>query len=329
VALPNESSVPSPPETPAAGKAGWPRALLRTLWVVVVLVFLLAYVRANWAEFRAQAWRFDISWTTAGVACGLIRKLLAGIRWVMLVKPARRDNGVDDVSASLESFFLSNLAAYLPGGVWHMVQRVQMAGRAGQSRAQVSVGLLYESALLVWSGLVVGSYAATLAAPQRSTTILAAVVAVSLLSLVFLHPRTFSALATRVVPHRYRPVSVAAGTVRYVVVLGISVGIWISGGLALLCLAMAFDAAVSWAMLVDAISAGALAWTIGFLTPWAPAGLGVREGLLVWLLSFRMAAGTALAAAVAFRLSAVVEDLVWAGVAVGMRRRRSGDGVVE
>ena len=66
-----------------------------------------------------------------------------------------------------------------------------------------------------------------------------------------------------------------------------------------------------------AVPAFALAWVAGFLTPGAPAGLGIREALLVAGTAPLYGPGTALSAALALRLVTVLGDGVAFVVAWG------------
>lgn len=54
----------------------------------------------------------------------------------------------------------------------------------------------------------------------------------------------------------------------------------------------------------------AFAWVIGFLAPGAPAGLGVREGLMLALLSFSYTAPDALLIVIALRLATTLGDIL-------------------
>ncbi|MGA7439602.1 MAG: hypothetical protein WBW32_15895, partial [Luteibacter sp.] len=63
------------------------------------------------------------------------------------------------------------------------------------------------------------------------------------------------------------------------------------------------------------------AWLIGMLTPGAPAGLGVRELVILFLLQDRMDAATLLFAVLATRVIAIGADTVAFGIGLGFRYR--------
>ncbi|AFR09482.1 hypothetical protein B005_0950 [Nocardiopsis alba ATCC BAA-2165] len=69
-----------------------------------------------------------------------------------------------------------------------------------------------------------------------------------------------------------------------------------------------------------AVGAYALAWTLGLLVVFAPAGLGVREVVLVVALAPVVDAGAALVVAVLSRLVMTVADVGWAGLSLALSR---------
>ena len=54
----------------------------------------------------------------------------------------------------------------------------------------------------------------------------------------------------------------------------------------------------------------ALAWVVGFVTPGAPAGLGVREGVMLAMLQLKMAHTDALLIVMGLRLATTAGDIL-------------------
>jgi uncharacterized membrane protein YbhN (UPF0104 family) len=69
-------------------------------------------------------------------------------------------------------------------------------------------------------------------------------------------------------------------------------------------------------MLPVAAGGFALAWSVGFLAVFVPAGVGVREAALVAALAPVLDRGDALVVALISRVLMTLGDLAWAGVAV-------------
>ena len=55
----------------------------------------------------------------------------------------------------------------------------------------------------------------------------------------------------------------------------------------------------------------AVSWTLGFLTPGAPSGIGVREAVLVFLLSPLVGSAEAIILSILFRLVTVGGDVMF------------------
>jgi len=69
-----------------------------------------------------------------------------------------------------------------------------------------------------------------------------------------------------------------------------------------------------------AVGAYVIAWLIGLLTPGLPAGLGVRESVLVILLTSYVGAPVILLTAIAGRAITVLGDLIFFGIGHFLRK---------
>lgn len=95
---------------------------------------------------------------------------------------------------------------------------------------------------------------------------------------------------------------------------------WLPTGAAVWLLASHLtDAELSFAWLLGAY---AVAWLAGFLVPFAPGGLGFREGVLTAFLADPLGAGAAVSIAVVVRLASMAGELVAVGAVEAAARRR-------
>ncbi len=67
----------------------------------------------------------------------------------------------------------------------------------------------------------------------------------------------------------------------------------------------------------------AISWLIGYVTPSAPGGLGVREAVFVLLLGSTLGEANAVMIAVLFRLMTIVGDVLFFGVALVVNQKRT------
>jgi hypothetical protein len=70
------------------------------------------------------------------------------------------------------------------------------------------------------------------------------------------------------------------------------------------------------------LSAFAIAWSVGFLTPGAPSGIGIREAILIILLSPSTGDANALMLALVFRLVTIAGDSIFYLISLFPRRQR-------
>jgi glycosyltransferase 2 family protein len=251
-----------------------------------------------WLRFMAAAviYALSLSFVAAG--------------WMALVGSASSL----PTSVGFRIYGVSQLYKYLPSNVLHYVGRHAALKRIGVGHQAALFGAAGEIGLLIPAALLIAATARIATLPQMGTRMLDLAVGVSLAflagaaALCALLPwlRRQPRLATLV--EGFASPAARAGAVR---ALGCYLFFFTASGLAFAILAAAGPdgQAVDLPLLV-AIWAGA--WVLGFVTPGAPAGLGVREALLVAALAAAGAGEGAAAIAVAMRLATIAGDLLFA-----------------
>ena len=97
---------------------------------------------------------------------------------------------------------------------------------------------------------------------------------------------------------------------------------WIIAGIQVWVLACGFAMRPSMASLMLSIGAYALAWVVGFLVVFVPAGTGVRESVLGLFFAGVLSSGSVLAVVLISRIAMTIADLMFAGVGVLLKTRR-------
>lgn len=269
---------------------------------------------------RLPAWRL--------AACSLLA--LAGyiLRFSMWHSMARSFGLRASLPFGARAFFVSFLGRYMPGNAGLLVARVRAYGSC--PAGVVAMATVAEYAAIVASALLLISVEAGCRLSADTAALLPPLLAVAVI-LVLLHPRMLrrmSGLVWRLF-HREPPtafppwgrmVSYTAGYAMTGILNGAALLVLLGG----LC---AFPAT----MLPAVVSRYYVAGLAGGIAAFAPAGLGVREGLLVASLAGISGAEPALAAALTMRLVTVVLELALAGASmlaagVSSRRRDSSGG---
>jgi uncharacterized membrane protein YbhN (UPF0104 family) len=189
---------------------------------------------------------------------------------------------------------LMQLAKYIPGNVAQHASRAALAIKAGMSGRAVVVTVGQETLLATAASLLVGLPALALSAPGLTqlpeAMRLPLLLATALLALAVLVLGSVTLDPARLLAHRSRwaralgragglpgPGTALPALAAYVLnYLLIGLGLW------LLARAAGLPAELDLALVTAAFS---LAWLLGFLAPGAPAGLGVREGIMLVLLA--------------------------------------------
>ena len=288
-------------------EARWKRAL-EALVVGAALLFLGLSLYRGWGEAGrclrgARPWPLALSF-----ALTLLHLLLGALGWRMAV---RHLGGTLDLRRGMRVYFLSNLGRYLPGTFWYAAGRAYLGQQEDVPTALIATSLAMEVALILVSGALLSALALPSLLPGRGGLYLLA--AVATLGLAALHPRPMNFLLGLLARLLHRQgVGFVAG---YPLgLLALYLLIWaVAGAAFFLLLGSIYPVPLAWLPTVAAIYAAS--WIVGFLTPFAPGGLGVREGALALLLGRYVPLPVATAAALLSRLWLTLGEAVWVAVA--------------
>ncbi len=290
--------------------------LLRLLWIPLVLLasgFAAWALIANWsAAVAAFAKLSAAELTLAGLAAvgsavlagqmwsGLARELGATARWPVLARV----------------FFVGQLGKYLPGPGWPVVLQGTLGGRAQQSARSTAGAGVFCAALAPVVGVPLGLLLVLAGAPGQVSRL--AWLALPLLPLlVLLRPAVFNrVLAVVLRLARRPPVTISLSPKAFGRAIGWQVAAWLAIGAQTGVLVHGVADHSTARLTILGAGAAVLAYCAGMLALVLPAGLGVREGVLVLLLAPGLGTGQAAAVAVSSRLLLICADLLLAAVAL-------------
>jgi glycosyltransferase 2 family protein len=279
----------------------------------VLCAVALAFFAQRGLTLRGQLAGRLASIGTGNLACAVAAyaagSLLLGVAWVLLV---RGSSGTRLRAAPLfRAHLQSQLAKYVPGNIFHFAYRHVAAREEGVGHRALGLALVLESVGLIASA---SAFGLALAWDPRIQAI-----APRAALLVWLAPflplfawLLLGWMASRKgLPH----LSIGRSWSMLGPVLVLDLFFFIFAAVALQWLApnsemLPLSAWCSWL---------SLAWLLGYVVPGAPAGLGLRELVLVQGLGPLVGQVDALAIAVAYRMVTGLADALLAAIGFGLR----------
>lgn len=211
------------------------------------------------------------------------------------------------------------LGKYLPGKVWGLLGRAYLLKSKHYSTSDAANLLLADQFITFYTGLAIGGLA--LLAIYSEALFLLSCVAFVLASIIIvnIYPKLITWLLTKLsnVFRRFTNLKEQSqGISSSVTRPGLAVTIlvyaihWLAISFVLVLLffpVLQDDIALNSLLMFAAIP---IAMLTGFIAVWAPAGIGVREGVIVGILAFNLPLELAASIAVVYRLICVLNDLV-------------------
>jgi uncharacterized membrane protein YbhN (UPF0104 family) len=206
---------------------------------------------------------------------------------------------------TLESWFYSQVGKYLPGKVWLLLSRFYFYESKGKSKKAISIALFLETVtmivaagLMFLGALVFFKEVRPFYTGKQSMWL----VLLFLLGFLSLHPRVLQKILNwALVQFKKDPVSLPISYPNILWILFVSIISWVVGGVGFyLFVDSVYPVAPQYILFLT--GALAISSTIGLIALFAPGGLGVREGALVYLLSLVMAAPVAVVISILTRI---------------------------
>jgi hypothetical protein len=204
-------------------------------------------------------------------------------------------------------------AKYLPGGIWHSVGRANDYLGLGHGRGKVGFYFIVENFLLVAVTLCLGSAIVwpLVGIPALQGTILWLSVFLAFAMLLF-------PWAVKLITKGQQTLSTAA----YFVALVLLIVYWTLAGLAFACYLSAFGGLALSVSLVEVVGVYIFSWSVGYISLFAPQGIGVAEFVSGSLLGDGGGPGQIVGFLVGFRLLVLAADLLSWFLSGVMKTRR-------
>lgn len=276
---------------------------------LVVMVFVTRYVLRNWGEVRQANLTWDLSAPVLGAGVGVVWLTFAALAeaWRRMVAGWGGRLGWWD---GARIWLVSSMAKYVPGKVWALAGMAVMSERRGVPAWSAAASALILQALSLGTGAAVVA-ASGLAVAPRTIPGNAVLIALAVGSVVLSGMAVWPPLTRRMISAFAPGVDVTRVPHGATIVIGFAVNLvaWIGYGTAFWLFArgtlptLGLDLGTS-------IGAFTASYVAGVIAPFAPGGLGVREGVLVLALRGQVGLAGALALAAVSRLGMTLAEVL-------------------
>lgn len=288
------------------------------LAAAVAIALCVRTLADSWSDVRETLAGARPEWLLVAFAASAASMIGLGLAWWRCLRSFRVDVRVP---MALGWYFGGELGKYLPGGVWTLVGRGELAARGGRTDRSTAYGsvLLSYAAMCIAAAALCGLLGPVVAITGRGQASWGWLAALLVPAAASIHPRVLGAapvLAGRLTGGRITLVLPSWRTTARLVFW--SVPAWILLGAAAAGVTEALGLAQSPARVALAAVG---AWVIGFLAVPVPAGAGVRELVFVGLCG--LPAAPAVAVAVLARALLIVVDALGGVAGLGYTVRHT------
>jgi uncharacterized membrane protein YbhN (UPF0104 family) len=209
------------------------------------------------------------------------------------------------------------LGKYLPGKIWLLLGRIYYYESRGKSKKSISVALYFETVTVTIAGGMI--FLAALVLFQETRPFYFGgqplwLIPVLILAFTSVHPQFLQKIMNwALVLFKRERICLSISYWDILRILFVSVVAWLVGGIGFyIFVASVHPATPEYILFLT--GALAVSSTLGLIAIFAPSGLGVREGVLVYLLSFMMATPVAVIISVLTRLWMTLIEIGLIGV---------------
>jgi uncharacterized membrane protein YbhN (UPF0104 family) len=298
--------------SPARTRPSRRRRLLRAGLVVLAIVFVVLALRGQTDEIADALRRLSVGTIVLAFLAVVAGLLAASLSWRAML------TGLGSplpLAVGGRVYLLAQLGKYLPGSLWPVLAQTELGREHDVPRARSAAAAMAVLMVSLVTGTIVGVGCLALSATDAVRTYWY-VAAVPLLGVVLLSPPVLSRLLRLAFRVTRRPVAdVAVSGSALLVSAAWGFLQWICFGLQIWLLARGLGGGHD-RLLLLAVGAFALAWVVGFLVVFVPAGAGAREAVLLLVLGPTLGSANALALALVSRVLMIVGDFAVVGLAV-------------
>jgi len=284
--------------------------------ILTIFYFLGRSLYRNWRQVDFMHLHFNVPLLMASFFFLWTYSLLSVYGWRLILK---RLNISLSFLKGLRIFFYSELGKYLPGKIWAWAGRLYFCEKIGIPNSKTFVSMVLELALTVISGIFIFLISLLFSSRFRMDINPFLLIVVAILIITVIHPK----ILVRIINVFLRllkkqPIKIDLDFSQILIMTAYYCIIWFCFGIAFYFLINSVTF-ITPSKIPIITGSFAISSTIGVMALFAPAGLGVREGILAVLLNNFFPISLAILISLLSRIWVSIGEMVMVGISTRIR----------
>jgi uncharacterized membrane protein YbhN (UPF0104 family) len=270
---------------------------------IAAVAFVVRFLARDWDEVSDSLADARPVWVLAALVTAALAMTAIAVPWRRVLRILGGDLSMPDVIAR---YYAGEIGKYLPGGLWPVVGRGELAARGGVARTAAYGSVALSLALLYLAAMFVVLVGVPFMIAGGGSLQYLWVLAVLPLGIAVLHHSVLERLRATASRLTGREINLVIPAWKDSLAVLVSyVPAWLFVGTATWLVARGLGADVGW---VDIAPAAVLSWVVGFVLIPVPGGVGVREAAFLAAASSSLEPGVGAAVALVARVLFVLVD---------------------
>ncbi len=260
------------------------KTALQWVFIIATIGFLFYTLYSNWEKLNGYDFTLSWGYFALSYAFLFVHFVLVALAWGLLLRALQKP-GVPLLQA-LRIRTISDFARFLPGKFWFVMFRIHLCKKYNLSSATIAVSALMEEFLNILSTLLLFVCVFFLVSHEILTSYAFYLLLFLPIPFVLMHPTIFQwfiKAAARILKKDY-----AYSKIKYSYLLSLLCVFflaWVILGFGFYLMSYAVYP-IGLEFFLPLMGVFAISWAAGFLVIILPGGLGLREAVLSYLLSF-------------------------------------------
>ncbi|MEW5691716.1 MAG: hypothetical protein AB1765_00290 [Candidatus Hydrogenedentota bacterium] len=289
--------------------------------ILVIFIFIFRIIFINLEKIKEFQWRFNLYYLSVTLLILVIYCLLLSACWMLIVRSGGKRG---KISRLIRSWLISCLPRYVPGGVWHPLTRIYFGVKDNVDKVWLLQCFVIESICLISAFTIIyliGYFYyreyTSIYSLKSLFAIFSIIIILVIISGLFNFFRRILKKIQILKIEDFEPCYKTYELIKFICYYLIPAPLL---GTALFMYTRSLIE-IELTMLPVFVSTTGIAYVIGFITYTAPAGIGVREGILIMLLKDYIPVYIISPIVVSFRIIIIITEVFLGSISYLIEKR--------